>query len=327
MKIEISHDTLAKAVFDRASSDDRMRLRVASLIKAKYELNKERNTFLSGDELKFIAPFENRIILSDGEKRFVGRSKFYAKRQMFALGVIIVNVVIILIWLSMSYRQANMQTVKAHFALKEHFDALNEKKDSIANLLEYLVEKDSTQQVLRESIKDRETVINMTNSELQNVLKELQVANEELKKKTEELRIERDKLHNSNIELATRLKNTTAESKKAMSALSADAKSQKLSRQAQQLLSSSKNPSEEQYKQAFRMARAAWEMKNSNSQAMDILNEIKNKKLKQPSGGFLSATQPEKTYTYSKIKEMIRRLDSRYNYGKLSNSEINQLLR
>jgi len=327
LKIEISHDTLAKTVFEKASAEDRMRLRVANLIKAKYLFHQEKNTFLTADELKFIAPFESQLTLSEEESRFIIRSKILARKQSIALGVVILICIAVLVWFMMGYRSANEKLRISNKTLEEKQDSLAIALEDIIGKNEDLMEKDRISRALREKVKDKQSVINMTTKELQDALNDLRVANLELEKSKKELEKERDKLRLDKRELTAKLKTKSADNEKIRSALSVVARSQKLSQTAQEILNSGDKPNEKEYKEAFRLARAAWEMSKGNSQAMDVLNRINNEKMNSSNGSFLNKTRPRYTYTYRKIEAIIRSIDSKHNYGKLSKSEINRLLR
>lgn len=323
MKIEISHDALAKKVYEKASAEDRMRLRVLNVFKTKFSLYKEKSTYLSSDELKLIAPFETQMVLSDEERRFLTTSKLLAQKQMmiFVAGTIIT--VALLVAGLISYYNAHTKVKATNYKLEKEKEKTQIALDSIQQLADYLLEQDSIQRSLRNKIKDREDVINMTNTELQNALSELQLANRELEKKQAELEKERDKLRLDKRSLTAQLKDHVKIKKE----LSTVGKSQALSQQAHEILYKSDSPTEADYKEAFKLSRAAWEMSKNNSQAMDVLNEINNKKNPPPNGGFLSKNRPKYTYTHKKIKAIIQKLDQKYNYGKLSPSELNRRLR
>jgi hypothetical protein len=327
MKVEISHDTLAKTVFEKVSAEDRMRLRVANLIKAKFLFHQEKNTFLTADELKFIAPFESQLTLSDEESRFITRSKILARKQSIALVTVIFISVAILVWFMMGYRNANKKLIISNTTLEEKQDSLAIALDDIIAKNQDLMKKDSISRALRERIRDDQGIINMTTKELQEALNDLRVANLELEKNKKELEKERDILRLDKRDLTAKLRTKSADNEKIRSALSVVGRSQKLSQTAQEILNSEEKANDKEYKEAFRLARAAWEMSKGNSQAMDVLNRINNEKMNNTNGGFLNKTRPRYTYTYRKIEGIIRSIDSKHSYGKLSKSEINRLLR
>lgn len=325
MKIEISHDTLAKKVYEKASAEDRMRLRVINFIKAKHHFFEQERVYLTAEELKFIAPFENQIDLLDAEKNFITRSKWLARKQMIIFGVVVVILFFVLSWFLIKYIRANknVERINAELFVKNKDlefakDSLSNAKDSIEHLVNFLLQQDSIQDGLRQEIQDRDNTINMTREELEDAWRRLQLLNKALEKSKNDLEKERDKLKRDNTDLVLKLKGQVKTDPNKTNALE---QSQKLSQQARAVLESSAKPTDNQYQEAFKLARAAWELNNNNNQAMDVLNEIKNVKIQSNNGGFLNNTRPKYTYTQSQIESMIKELDKKYNYGKLNPTE------
>lgn len=329
LKIEISHDTLARTVYDKASAEDRMRLRVLNLIRAKHELFRENQTYLTSDELKSIAQFEQQLELTAGERTFLSRSKFLAQKQMMIVAFFVIIVVCILASFSMYYRNNNITIHGKNEALAISQDSLKNANTHLAIKLEELRVKDSIHESLTERIGNDEQIIKMTNKELQDALNELRLLNQKLEESKRVVEEERDVLRGDKRRLTERLskqEEIEQEHKVIKEKLSSAQQSQKLSQKAHSILNSTENPSNAQYKEAFRLARYAWETSKSNSQAMDIINQINNKKLKRPSGGFLGNTRPKNTYTYKKIEDIIKKIDQKYKYGKLSSKEARRKL-
>lgn len=329
MKIEISHDTLARTVYEKASAEDRMRLRVLNLIKTKHQLFQENQTYLNGDELKSIAQFEQQLDLTTDERSFLNRSKLLAQKQMFFIGAIVLVIIAILVAFLMYYRTNNskIQDINSHLATSK--DSLRSVNINLGIKLEELRVKDSIHKSLTERIGDDEQIIKMTNQELQNALNELKVLNEKLADSKRAVEQERDGLKSDKRLLTEQLieqEKIKLENKKIQKKLSIVEQSQKLSQRAHSILHNNENPTNAQYREAFRLARYAWETSKSNSQAMDVLNKIKVKKLKQNNSGFLSDNRPKYTYTYRKIEDIIKKLDQKYQYGQLSPAEVERKL-
>jgi hypothetical protein len=334
LKIELSHDTLAKTVYERASANDRMRLRVLNLVKVKYQLYEVDHALLTSDEVKAIAPFEDELILTPEEQIFLRNSKIRAYRLLIAFivgaGIATFLVVGILSWF-LNYYVTNHERLAA--SNKRHMQselALAKTNEYLENKISELRTKDSIHTVLLDSIGYSENIIKMTTRELQDALTELHLANEQLEASKRALELERDKLRQDQKGLKQELTKQVKianEVYRTRAKLSAIDQSQKLSQQAQKLLQS-KNPTNQQYKEAFQLARYAWGLSKNNSQAMDVLNKINNDKLKNSgNGGFLSGDRPKNTYTYSNIERIIKKIDDRYNYGKISETEAKRLLR
>lgn len=332
MKIEISHDTLAKTVYDKASTEDRMRLMVGNLFKAKYQLFKEKHVYLTSDELKSIAPFERQLDLSTEEKSFLTNSRIRAQSKfIWGAAIFILTGAVIMITLfcfAMYYRNNTIAKELANTELMISRDSLDNVNHSLGIKFEELRVKDSIHESLTERIGNDQEIIKMTNKELQDALNELNFLNKKLAESKRKVEKERDGLRTDKEVLAKRLR-TQIDQQDAIikEKLSTVDESQKLSQRANAILNSSETPTDAQYKEAFQLARYAWEMSNSNSQAMDVLNQINNNKIKSKSSGFLGKNRPKNTYTFKQIESIINKVDEKYKYGKLSSSQAKKVLR
>lgn len=327
MKIEISHDTLAKTVYDKASAEDRMRLMVLNLIQTKHRFFNEEHAYLTSDELKIVAQFEQQLDLSADEEGFLGRSKRRAQWKVMSVVLTFVAVVAVLIWSVMYYKNTNDRLERVHRKLMVTKDSVNTVNNSLGIKFEELRLKDSIQESLTERIGNDQEIIKMTNEELQKALTKLNVLNEKLAESKRRVEQERDGLKTEKRTLTEQLRVQIDQQDAIIKEkLSAVDESQKLSQQAHSLINSSEKPTDAEYKEAFRLARYAWEMSKSNSQAMDVLNQINNSKLNSSNGGFLGKSRPENTYTFRKIENIIDKVDQKYNYGKLSSKQAKKAL-
>lgn len=339
MKIELSHDTLAKTVYERASASDRMRLHVLSLVRVKYQLHnsKDKNTLLTSSDVKAILPYEAELNLTPEEKTFLDESKTKVRREanknlwifIISAGIGTFIVVGTLLWFLNYFVTNNNKLEESNKLYQESEWALEEANKDLASKLAELKTKDSMHTVLLEEIGKGEQIINMTNRELQEALTELKVANEALAASKKALEQERDKLKQDKQGLREELTKQVKianEVYRTRAKLSAIEKSQKLSQRAHNILQD-KSLSDKDYQEAFQLARYAWGLSKNNSQAMDVLNTIGNEKLNRSNGGFLGSERPKNTYTHSTIEQIIQKVDARHNYGKLSENEVNRLLR
>ena len=332
MKIEISHDTLAKTVYDKASTEDRMRLMVGNLLKAKHQLFDEEQVYLNSDELKSIAPFERQLDLTEEEKGFLSTSKMRARANLIWGGIVFVLtgaiIMATLLWFVLYYRNNNIKMEQVNNELTVSQDSLKNVNNSLGIKFEELRVKDSIHESLTERIGNDQEIIKMTNKELQDALNELQILNKRLEESKRRVERERDGLKTDKQALTKRLKAQISERDEIIKEkLSAVEQSQKFSQQAHTLLSSNDKPTDAQYKKAFQLARYAWGMSKSNSQAMDVLNQINNSKMKSTSSGFLGKNRPKNTYTYRQVEDIIKKIDRKYKYGELSSDQAKRILR
>ncbi len=85
MKIQITHDIIAKKVFERGSNEDKAFLRATRLIRERAVAYADTKTYLTERELEFIEPIlpELLAIISDKDKTFIKRSQRYVRNQFF----------------------------------------------------------------------------------------------------------------------------------------------------------------------------------------------------------------------------------------------------
>lgn len=85
MKIEITHDIIAKKVFERGSNEDKAFLRATRLIREREVAYADTKTYLTERELEFIEPILPELLttISKEEQTFIKRSQLYLKGQFF----------------------------------------------------------------------------------------------------------------------------------------------------------------------------------------------------------------------------------------------------
>jgi hypothetical protein len=76
MKIELTHDLIAKKVREAVSAQDRSRLHAQHIVRVRHELYLTTpELLLTGEELTFIQPYKSGLLLSDSEQNFLSRSE------------------------------------------------------------------------------------------------------------------------------------------------------------------------------------------------------------------------------------------------------------
>lgn len=96
MKIELSHDLLAKKIFDKASTEDKMLIKISNFIKNRFAYFKENNVLLSKDDLDYIRPYLSRISLEKHELIFIQRSRHTLLLKRVILGIIIIGIIFVI---------------------------------------------------------------------------------------------------------------------------------------------------------------------------------------------------------------------------------------
>jgi hypothetical protein len=106
MKIELSHDILAKRIYDKASSDDKMLLKVREFLADRLAYYEESNILLSKADLRYISPFLDELELSTEETNLIDKSDSRLKRIKGVIYLIILIVIFLLLgfnYLTRSY--------------------------------------------------------------------------------------------------------------------------------------------------------------------------------------------------------------------------------
>lgn len=108
MRVEISHDILAKKIFNKASSEDRAYLRALKIIKDRHKSFSDTKTYLTQRELDFIGGYDKSldIDLTEEELKFIRQSKRYLTNRLWLkiTSYVIIGVVVGIIILSLNIR-------------------------------------------------------------------------------------------------------------------------------------------------------------------------------------------------------------------------------
>ena len=101
MKYELSHDTIARQIYDKSSVEAKARRKIKLLVERAFErhLNNPK-ILLSKEDLEEVKPFEGAIFWSEEEQHFINRSRWAIHRQRNLLIGLTVLVVVALATLS-----------------------------------------------------------------------------------------------------------------------------------------------------------------------------------------------------------------------------------
>ena len=83
MKYELTHDTLAKLIFEKASTESRTRRKVEKFIRDRHEAYQLRGARLTQDDIDFVTPYLTQVNISAEEAAFVeyGRKALVRARR------------------------------------------------------------------------------------------------------------------------------------------------------------------------------------------------------------------------------------------------------
>jgi WD40 repeat protein/type II secretory pathway pseudopilin PulG len=133
-QFELSHDSIAKQIGEKASVDAKNRRKVETLLQQAMDLYAKRGTLLSKDQLDEIRPFEDILRLNAAEAEFIQKSKNAIRLRKLLRTILVVSIMAILADAALfSYRksqeaQAGERKAKAQsFATKAQlaFDQKN----------------------------------------------------------------------------------------------------------------------------------------------------------------------------------------------------------
>jgi WD40 repeat protein len=108
-QFELSHDSIAKQIGEKASVDAKNRRKVETLLQQAMDLYAKRGTLLSQDQLDEIRPFEDILRLDDAETAFIEKSKKAIRIKKIIQAAIVISVMALLALAALySYNQAQI---------------------------------------------------------------------------------------------------------------------------------------------------------------------------------------------------------------------------
>lgn len=93
MKLELSHDILALKIYNKASTEDKMVIKIRNFIKNRFAYFKENKVLLSKDDLDYIRPYVHKVNLDPHELIFIKRSRNMLKVKRFSVGFFILSII------------------------------------------------------------------------------------------------------------------------------------------------------------------------------------------------------------------------------------------
>lgn len=96
MPYELAHDTIARQVYEKASTEARTRRKVERYVREHHEAYQERGVQLTQDDLDYIGPYLSQINVTDDEQRFLSASRAALRRQERKRRIIIAAIIFIL---------------------------------------------------------------------------------------------------------------------------------------------------------------------------------------------------------------------------------------
>ena len=125
MRLEIIHDTIAKQVFEKASTEARTRRKIEKHIREAYEAFDERGAKLTQDDLDYIQPYLAQVDISEEESAFIqnGRKTLLAARRrkrfmVFLIVLILAVATAVSLWFAFEANEKEAQVQAAYEKLQ-----------------------------------------------------------------------------------------------------------------------------------------------------------------------------------------------------------------
>src|SRR4029079_9751403 len=96
MRYELSHDALARLVFDKASADAQTRRKIEKYIRDRFAMYRERGALLTRDDLDYIRPHLAAIQPTADEQGFIDASEHAFRRKRNQLRATVTGVIAVL---------------------------------------------------------------------------------------------------------------------------------------------------------------------------------------------------------------------------------------
>lgn len=133
MKLELSHDILAKRIFDKTSAEDKMRLKIHHLLNDRLVYYQEQKALLSKDDLDYLAPFLGTIPIDAAHKELIEKSREAIRRRRIRYYI---GIAMLVVWLgifNIITNYSNASSVKDVQKQEETLKILN-REDSLKML-------------------------------------------------------------------------------------------------------------------------------------------------------------------------------------------------
>lgn len=96
MKIELAHDTLAREIYNKASSEDKTIMRIENLVKEDYTRYLERGVLMTRKDIHYVMPFWDVINISTDQREFILKSRRAYRRRILRINIGVITALILL---------------------------------------------------------------------------------------------------------------------------------------------------------------------------------------------------------------------------------------
>lgn len=154
---ELTHDTIARQVFDKASTEARTRRKVERYVRERYAALHERGAKLTQDDIDFVTPYLGQVNISSEEMAFVEQGRQDLTRKRRVTRILVGAIIALLLFLTvMAIANSLKATENEAIAIVNAQEALDAKRQDSLRAIDLglaLVKADSA--TLRAEVAQR----------------------------------------------------------------------------------------------------------------------------------------------------------------------------
>lgn len=135
MKIELSHDTLAKSIYDKFSEEDKVRMQIRQLLMERLADYEEHKTLLSKEDLIYMDAYIDSIELDEKALSLVQKSRQRVKRKKKQISIVVVASIVLLLVFNLITRYSNLNNEKLLAEEEQNVERLA-REDSLKRIAE-----------------------------------------------------------------------------------------------------------------------------------------------------------------------------------------------
>lgn len=115
MKLELSHDSLAKTIYDKASAEDKILIKKRNFITRRYEYYQASGVLLDLEGVQYVLPYLDKLSLNSAVLAFIKKSERHTKRRQFMIRTtVLASSIVLLIF--------GIQASVVFFSLQENLE-------------------------------------------------------------------------------------------------------------------------------------------------------------------------------------------------------------
>lgn len=135
-RYELRHDSLATKIYEKITIVEKELLEVKSFIENAFSNYAKRGLLLTDEDLKYIAPYEDKLFLNEKSLRFIEESKqelhrARRRRLNFAIAAVSVIIVILSLFSVWAMRSRKNAIILRQMALEQKDAAVRSKRKPI----------------------------------------------------------------------------------------------------------------------------------------------------------------------------------------------------